>query len=168
MTIIDTATTPDAHADHFRVEERLDLGQRCLRILVDRPAGALLSSFAGSLRVIAPSYLTVQLDADVHLELVPAFLECVNHSCAPNVAFDMARMALVALQPLAAGEELTYFYPSTEWTMTQPFTCACGSSTCLHLIDGASTISTEILARYVLSPFVAQAVNARDLMKRHD
>ena len=59
-----------------------------------------------------------------------------------------------SLRPLQAGEELTYFYPSTEWTMTQPFTCACGAVDCLGTIDGASTLSPDVLARYVLSPFV--------------
>jgi len=162
MTMTGIFTAPDAYADDFRVDERLDLGQRCLRILVDRPVGAMLSSFAHSVRVAEPSYLTVQLDADVHLEPVPAFLECINHSCAPNVAFDMARLGLVALKPLVAGEELTYFYPSTEWTMTQPFTCACGAPDCLHHIDGASKLSADVLARFALSPFVARALAARE------
>jgi hypothetical protein len=162
MTSTDLSAAPDAQADHFRVDERLDLGQRCLRILVDRPAGAMLSSFAQSVRVSEPSYLTVQLDAEVHLELVPAFLECINHSCAPNVAFDMARLALVALRPLVAGEELTYFYPSTEWAMTQPFICACGSPECLHEIDGASKLAAGVLGRYALSPFITRSLVARD------
>ena len=98
----------------------------------------MLASFAQSRRVSEPTYLTVQLDADTHLELEPPFVQFVNHSCDPNVSFDMARLALVALRDLKAGEELTYFYPSTELTMTQPFDCACGAAKCVGHIEGAS------------------------------
>ena len=161
MSHTDTISSPAAHAPLFLVEDRLDLGQRCLRILADRPVGAILSSFASSTRVAAPSYLTVQYTEHVHLELTPAFLECVNHSCTPNVSFDMTLLSLVALQPLKADDELTYFYPSTEWTMTQPFKCACGSARCLNVIDGASTLSAAVLESYPLSPLVRQRLAAR-------
>ncbi|MEQ1692565.1 MAG: SET domain-containing protein-lysine N-methyltransferase [Gemmatimonas sp.] len=105
----------------------------------------------------------MQLDADTHLRPAPAFLECVNHSCAPNVAFDMAQLALVALTDLRAGDELVYFYPSTEWQMAQPFDCACGAPDCLGVIDGAARLSATALARYVLSPFVRAQIGARTL-----
>ena len=138
----------------FAIDYRGDLGQRCVRILIDQPAGSVLVSFAHSPRFLTATYLTVQLDADTHLKPEPAFLECVNHSCAPNVAFDMAELALVALTDLRAGDELVYFYPSTEWHMAQPFVCACGASDCLVRIDGASGLTDAQLAPYALSPFV--------------
>ena len=138
----------------FVIDYRGDLGQRCVRIQIDQPAGSVLVSFAHSPRFRTATYLTVQLDADTHLKPEPAFLECVNHSCAPNVAFDMAELALVALTDLRAGDELVYFYPSTEWHMAQPFFCACGASDCLGRIDGASGLTDAHLAPYALSPFV--------------
>ena len=125
-----------------------------MHILVDQPAGASLASFAHSPRYPKPSYLTVQLDADTHLEPQPSFLQFVNHSCDPNVSFDMSRLALVALRDLRAGEELTYFYPSTELTMAQPFDCACGAPNCVGHIAGASAMPREVLERYALSPFI--------------
>jgi hypothetical protein len=161
MTTLSSPSAYDAREAEFRVDERHDLGQRCLRILEARAAGAVLCSFVQSVRVTAASYLTVQLDDDVHIELVPAFLECINHACVPNVFFDMTRMALVALTPLAAGDELTFFYPSTEWTMTQPFTCRCGAPDCLRVIDGASNLSATVLARYALSPFIIRSLAQR-------
>lgn len=148
-------------ASQFRVGPREDVGGRGVRILVDQPAGAVLASFAQSPRFPTPTYLTVQLDAHTHLEPRPAFLQCINHSCDPNVSFDMARMVLVALRDLDAGEELTYFYPSTELTMAQPFECACGAPNCVGHIAGASAMSREVLERYDLSPFI------RDWLARH-
>jgi hypothetical protein len=38
---------------------------------------------------------------------------------------------------------MTFFYPSTEWDMAQPFTC-CGSSNC-WVVKGAAHIRPEIL-----------------------
>jgi hypothetical protein len=125
-----------------------------VRILVDAPAGTRLISFADSARTPDISYLTVQLDASTHILLAPEFLQCVNHSCNPNVSFNMAEMTLVAVRDLTAGDELVYFYPSTEWTMAQPFTCGCGSAECLGTIDGASRLSREVLERYDLSPYI--------------
>lgn len=132
-----------------------------MHILVDQPAGAALASFAASARHTAPSYLTVQLDAETHLLPAPVFLQFVNHSCDPNVSFDMSRLALVALRDLRAGEELTYFYPSTELTMAQPFDCACGAPNCVGHIAGASAMPREVLERYDLSPFI------RDWLAQH-
>ena len=132
----------------------MDVAGQGVHILVDQPAGAVLASFAQSPRLATPSFRTVQLDAGTHLLPEPAFLQYVNHSCDPNVAFDMARLALVALRDLRAGEELTYFYPGTELTMAQPFDCACGSATCAGRIAGASAMPREVLERYALSPFI--------------
>jgi len=33
----------------------------------------------------------------------------------------------VALRDLAAGEELTFDYNATEWSMAEPFLCTCGA-----------------------------------------
>ena len=65
-----------------------------------------------------------------------AFLSFVNHGCEPNVAFDVERSALIALSPIAPGDELTFFYPSTEWAMASPFDCVCGSPRCLGRVAG--------------------------------
>lgn len=138
----------------FEVARRGDLAQRCLRTRVSHARGAVLVSFARSPRVDAATFLTVQLDAVTHLLPRPELLECVNHSCDPNVSFDMEQLALVALRDLRANEELTYFYPSTEWHMAQPFECGCGASQCLGTIEGASRVPHAILSRYALSPYI--------------
>ncbi len=152
---------PSDYAEALVVEERLDLGQRCLRTTIDLPAGAVIASFANSQRTDQASYLTIQLDRDVHLVLAPEVLECVNHSCEPNVSFDLVHVALVALRAIKAGDELTYAYPSTEWTMTRPFLCACGSASCLGVIDGASTYRADQLSRFAVTPFVRAMLDAR-------
>jgi hypothetical protein len=43
------------------------------------------------------------------------------------------------------GDELTFFYPSTEWSMAQPFNCLCGKPTCRGRISGARDMTEEQL-----------------------
>ncbi|MGK7904081.1 MAG: SET domain-containing protein-lysine N-methyltransferase [Hormoscilla sp.] len=63
--------------------------------------------------------------------LDPDFLQYINHSCAPNVFFDTSDLFLRALSKIEIGEELTFFYPSTEWSMDRQFDCLCQSKDCL-------------------------------------
>ena len=98
--------------------------------------------------------MTVQVSEREHIELSPAFLRFINHSCDPNVAFDVERWSLVALSPIAPRDELTFFYPSTEWTMASPFDCACQSPRCLKTIAGASRAPAGALAGRVLAPHI--------------
>ncbi|KAI0060954.1 hypothetical protein BV25DRAFT_1887393 [Artomyces pyxidatus] len=114
------------------------------------------------------AYSTVQcgVGQDDHLEL-NSDLVYVNHSCEPNVAFDLSgdysQWHLRALKPIRAGDFLTFFYPSTEWDMDQPFDCVCNAPSCLGRISGASVLSKDVLlARHFVSPWILAAVAERD------
>ena len=48
----------------------------------------------------------------------------------------------------APGDEILFFYPSTEWTMDRPFTCLCSSSECLGRVAGANQLDAWSLARH--------------------
>ncbi|CAL3973576.1 unnamed protein product [Diplocarpon coronariae] len=48
-------------------------------------------------------------------------------------------------QGLAPGDELTFFYPSTEWDMAQGFDCLCGARACRGYISGAKEMPREQL-----------------------
>ncbi|TFK25605.1 hypothetical protein FA15DRAFT_339936 [Coprinopsis marcescibilis] len=104
---------------------------------------------------------------DDHIEL-NSDLVYINHSCNPNVAFDLSsrdprQWHLRALKPIKAGESLEFFYPSTEWDMDQPFNCSCGASACLGKIQGAKYLSkSDLLARNWVNPYILQLVAERD------
>jgi hypothetical protein len=53
---------------------------------------------------------------DDHVELNSDLLY-LNHHCDPTTYLDVTKKALVALRPVKKGEELNFFYPSTEWDM---------------------------------------------------
>ncbi|CAO3592048.1 unnamed protein product [Absidia cylindrospora] len=109
-------------------------------------------------------YSSVQVSATEHVEL-NSDLVFMNHSCDPTMHMDVDRMAIVALKDVKAGDELTFFYPSTEWDMAQPFACWCGSSKCIETVQGARHLSTETLSKFVLSKHIKQLIEERDHQK---
>ena len=118
----------------------------------------LISFTIRSLRQ-TPTYLTVQIDEKTHFEFEPEFLQYMNHHCDPNVYLDLNTLSLVAVKPIQEGEELHFFYPSTEWKMDRPFACHCGSEKCIGLISGAHALSKTQLSNYQLSPYIQQKLN---------
>ena len=95
---------------------------------------------------------------DSHAEPRPFLLRFINHSCAPNVMFDIEAMVLRAVRDIQPGDQLGFFYPSTEWEMTQPFQCACGAESCTGWIAGASRLTPAVLDRYDLTGVVGRRI----------
>jgi len=87
------------------------------------------------------TYLTIQLDEKEHISILPEYLRYTNHSCSPNIFFDTTSLEVICVRPVKVGEEMTFFYPSSEWDMAQPFDCCCGSSDCLGTIQGAKHLA---------------------------
>ncbi|KAI1494445.1 hypothetical protein F5X96DRAFT_560409 [Biscogniauxia mediterranea] len=94
----------------------------------------------------APTYATVQCGRDKHLNLNSDLLY-INHSCEPSLIFDTANLNIIAgPKGLRPGDELTFFYPSTEWSMAQPFDCLCGAPSCRGRIAGARDMAPAQLS----------------------
>ncbi len=109
-----------------------------------------LSEGGGFVEVPRATRYSVQVGERRHVEHRGA-LTFLNHSCAPNCFLDTEALALVACRDVAAGEELTIFYPATEWDMAEPFACRCGAPECLGTIAGARHVAPECLQRYTVS-----------------
>ncbi len=116
--------------------------------------GESIAPFSAASILEEPTYLTVQTDIHKHITLEPDYLQYVNHSCNPNVFFNTTTFQFLALKNIEVDEELTFFYPSTEWDMAQAFQCNCGHDNCLHTIQGAKYISTDVLKNYQLTDFI--------------
>jgi SET domain len=117
--------------------------------------GDIISHFNAAGVFAEPSYLTVQTGDDMHITLLPEFLQYINHSCSPNMFFDTSAMHLLCLTEILPGDQFTFFYPGTEWEMAQPFACRCGTAGCAGTITGASQMNREILNRYKLTDYIA-------------
>jgi len=97
---------------------------------------------------------TVQIGRDKHTDV--GKLAALNHSCAPNVILDTERLLMYACRDIEKGEELSFFYPSTEWEMDAPFICLCGSSNCIHVVAGARFLPLSTLEHHYLNPHIRE------------
>ena len=134
--------------------------------LVDLPAGSLFAKITTA----TPSrkaYSSVQIAEDAHIELNSDLLYC-NHSCDPSLIFDMSKFEVRVVDgcDLKKGDALTFWYPSSEWIMAQPFDCTCGAKSCKGRISGAKDMSETVLREYWLNEHVKRmlAVKANGLV----
>jgi SET domain len=144
--------------DFAEIIENKVTKQKSLHAVKAFQPGEVISVFSAREVLTVPTYLTVQTGDSVHITLEPQFLQYINHSCNPNVFFDTQAMELVALRTIQPLEEFSFFYPSTELDMAQPFVCFCGSKQCLQNIRGARHIATHILRNYRLTKFIQSKV----------
>jgi hypothetical protein len=129
--------------------------------LIDLPSGALFARITTA----TPSkkaYSSVQVSENSHIEL-NSELVYINHSCKPNLVFDMAKFEVRVHdgRELKKGDGLTFFYPSSEWEMAQPFECGCGEKECLGTIRGAGEIDDGLLRRFWLNKHIEKLLGAR-------
>ncbi len=129
------------------------------RLITDQPfqRGDVVYHISGYRITETPTYQTIQVGRRAHVEElgVIAFL---NHSCQPNTLIDVARLDVIAGRDITAGEELNFFYPSTEWEMDRPFICLCGAPQCVRLVAGAKYLSIDTLSRYFINPHIREMI----------
>ncbi|MGE5195655.1 MAG: SET domain-containing protein [Deltaproteobacteria bacterium] len=93
----------------------------------------------------AANALQVGIDRYLYLDEPGRF---VNHSCDPNAAV-LGDTSLVAIRPIAAGEEIRFDYSTTVsdgWTMP----CRCGAPGCRRLVAAFQLLPEPIRRRYAL------------------
>lgn len=145
-------------ADVVEISEN---GHKALVSLTTFAKGETICIFYADTVSEKPTYLTVQTDIDKHITLSPSFLQYINHSCNPNVFFDTTLMEIVALREISRGDELVFFYPSTEWEMDRSFSCLCGHTDCLQQINGARFVPKKILSSYRLTDFIHKMLEGK-------
>jgi len=117
-------------------------------------AGEVICEIPSDNVVNKATRFTVQIGRDKHTDV--GKLAALNHSCDPNVILDTTNMVMVALRDIAKGEELSFFYPSTEWEMAAPFICLCGASNCIHVVAGARFLPLSTLEHHFLNKHIRE------------
>ncbi len=145
--------------------ENIITKEKSLHATVAYNKGDVFATFEALEIMQYPNKYTVQVNEDIHIILYPEFLQYINHSCHPNIFFDTEKMELSSLREIAPGDEFTFFYPSTEWAMAEPFNCFCDASNCLHEIQGASFLPQETIPNYKFTDFIMQKLNNTFLQK---
>ena len=69
-----------------------------------------------------------------------------NHSCEPNIAI-RGQIVLVAMREIAAGEELTHDWATTD-DLGYEMTCKCGRPTCRGTVTGKDWMKPELQRKY--------------------
>jgi len=114
--------------------------------------GELILPMIGTLS--ARSYRTIQIDVSRHLD--GAVMAFMNHSCRPTSIVEAQALRVRAAVDLKAGDEITFFYPSTEWDMVRPFECLCGAHNCIGFVAGAQYLPIDSLRRYFINSHIRE------------
>ena len=136
-----TNPTPDARGDGIDVLH-VDGHHGVVATKVFEP-GHVILRLVGDV-VERPSRYSVQIGPGRHIEpparvvlagsLASHRWRFLNHSCAPNAAFD--DLTLIALRRIEPTEPITFDYDTTEHDMASPFECSCGSERCRGVVRG--------------------------------
>ncbi|KAF3942002.1 hypothetical protein ABW19_dt0203625 [Dactylella cylindrospora] len=125
------------------------------------PSGTIISDFSAATPTDEKAYSSVQVSETDHIELNSDLLYA-NHSCDPNVVFDVDEDCVKAIKDIQEGEAITFNYLSTEWDMAQAFKCECGSAKCLGDIKGAKYLDKSVLDRYFVNSHIRRLVDKRE------
>jgi hypothetical protein len=95
---------------------------------------------------------SIQIGLALHL-FDPA-VQYMNHSCDPSAIIDTVRREVIARKNIQPGDEISFFYPSTEWDMAEPFECRCQAKGCLGVVAGAKHLRPGALDRHWVNPHI--------------
>ena len=125
------------------------------RLVADRPIrkGTIVHAIRVTEVLERATYQSIQIAPHRHI-LDDGIIIYLNHSCRPSTIIDTVAQLVRAERDIAAGEELSFFYPTTEWSMDRPFICRCGAQQCVRLVAGARFLPIDTLAHYRLSSHI--------------
>lgn len=156
-----------SHPDRLLVTKGKPFAAKAIS-LISLPAGSHFAHIVTATKAAQKTYATVQTSSTSSIELNSDLVYC-NHSCQPSLVFDMEKFQVRVAddRPIEIGDELTFFYPSTEWDMVQPFRCICAApeGVCHGWISGARDMDRAGLTRYWLNRHVHEQLvesEARD------
>jgi uncharacterized protein len=69
-----------------------------------------------------------------------------NHSCDPNIAIQ-GQIIFVAMRDIAAGEELTHDWATTD-DLDYEIECTCGRPSCRRIVTGKDWMKRELQEKY--------------------
>jgi len=119
-------------------------------------AGTELLRYAGPRLRYAqttPDTLAVQVGPDLYLGESGQADDFVNHSCDPNAGLvitgtDGSDVRLIALRPIAAGEQVTFDYSTTMDEDDFEFECRCGAAGCRGRMRDFKHLPPAVKRRY--------------------
>jgi hypothetical protein len=151
------------HTDKFKVVREPAGEGRIFSKLVSLQAfhrGEIVAKLDNIQYVTEKKWTTIQVGKNLHIVLNDE-LVFMNHSCNPSVNVDVSEMVIKANRDISPGDEITYFYPSTEWEMSTPFVCHCDQPQCLRIVAGANHIPISKLSHYFINKHICDLIIER-------
>ena len=126
------------------------------RLIAIRPIAAGMRIFAITGREVrVPTRYSVQVGPGLHLDpdctrdeldLVKRyFWRYLDHDCDPTTV--IREREVIAVRDIAEGGGVTFDYNTTEFELTEPFQCHCGSDSCVGVVRGARHLTLAQRAR---------------------
>ena len=104
--LFNIASTPLNHFifgnDKFEIWKDEISNHHSLFSVVDFRPGDIVCDFGAAAILPAPSPLTVQVGINEHIYLQPGVLQYINHSCSPNIFFDLSSFKAICLRAIHA------------------------------------------------------------------
>ncbi len=104
--------------------------------------------------------LALQIEEDLYIvSTAEGPSDWINHSCDPNTGLS-GQLVLIALRPIAPGEEICFDYAMTDGSRYDEFPCQCGSPTCRGTVTGDDWRIPELWERYGehFAPYLARRI----------
>eukprot|EP00284_Hemiselmis_tepida_P006482 CAMPEP_0174925826 /NCGR_PEP_ID=MMETSP1355-20121228/8168_1 /TAXON_ID=464990 /ORGANISM="Hemiselmis tepida, Strain CCMP443" /LENGTH=153 /DNA_ID=CAMNT_0016171785 /DNA_START=238 /DNA_END=699 /DNA_ORIENTATION=- len=91
-----------------------------------------------------PTMHSIQVNDTEHMNCSGQIIYAC-HNCDANARMvpTLEGCSLVALRDIEAGELVSFDYDTTEWDMSDPFDCLCGSPKCKGRVAGFRHLSQE-------------------------
>lgn len=121
--------------------------------------GDVLYSFKNSTFVKYVDRYTVQISEKEHV--IDPILSWINHSNDPNVFIDTVKMEVRAIKEIGPSDLITFFYPSTEWSMRESFNVANEENVLLKNITGAADLNEISLSRFEINEHILRLKKAQ-------
>jgi hypothetical protein len=104
---------------------------------------------------------TVQVEEGCYLASLTAGEppDFINHSCSPNAGLN-GQIAIVAMEIIEPGTEVTIDYAMCDGSPYDEFDCACGSAACRGRVSGEDWRNPSLWARYAghFSPYLQRRI----------
>lgn len=131
--------------------------------LVSLLAGSLFAPITAYTPCSKPEWHTLQVSRSSHISLDSAFTY-LNHSCKPSLEIDTDKMEVRVARnrDLKKGDALSFFYPSTEWSMDRGFECLCGEKECVGQVRGAKEMKRQELEKWFINGYIWELKEAQE------
>jgi hypothetical protein len=91
------------------------------------------------------SRYAITLKDGLYIDTINSNSRLINHSCDPNLLFDIATRTFTAIREINKDDMLTFDYLTTEKHMVEPFNCTCNAKNCRGYINGYDNTNKQIL-----------------------